>query len=187
MSHISKVKYLGYSFYNYRGRCKFRVHPKSVRKMKNKIRELTNRSNGWGDKYGALKLTQFIRGWVNYFGMADMKKLLVETDKWLRHKIRAIYWKQWKKVKTRYRKLKELGLKEEYIQWHASMRQGIWNCSNNRMVQFALNNEKLREWGYPTFTEFYLKPDCPKPIHSHSALYRVAIKFFRKDQLLKVK
>ena len=86
-----------------------------------------------------------------------MKKLLVETDKWLRHKIRAIYWKQWKKVKTRYRKLKELGMKEEYIQWHASMRQGIWNCSNNRMVQFALNNEKLREWGYPTFTEFYLK------------------------------
>ena len=157
VSHISKVKYLGYSFYNYRGKCRFRVHPKSVTKMKNKIRELTNRSNGWGNKYRALKLTQFIRGWVNYFGMADMKKLLIETDKWLRHKIRAIYWKQWKKVKTRYRKLKELGMKEEYIRWHASMRQGIWNCSNNRMVQFALNNEKLREWGYPTFTEFYLK------------------------------
>ena len=157
VSHISKVKYLGYSFYNYRGKCRFRVHPKSVTKMKNKIRELTNRSNGWGNKYRALKLTQFIRGWVNYFGIADMKKLLIETDKWLRHKIRAIYWKQWKKVKTRYRKLKELGMKEEYIRWHASMRQGIWNCSNNRMVQFALNNEKLREWGYPTFTEFYLK------------------------------
>ena len=157
VSHISKVKYLGYSFYNYRGKCRFRVHPKSVTKMKNKIRELTNRSNGWGNEYRALKLTQFIRGWVNYFGMADMKKLLIETDKWLRHKIRAIYWKQWKKVKTRYRKLKELGMKEEYIQWHATMRQGIWNCSSNRMVQFALNNEKLREWGYPTFTEFYLK------------------------------
>ena len=157
VSHISKVKYLGYSFYNYRGKCRFRVHSKSVTKMKNKIRELTNRSNGWGNEYRALKLTQFIRGWINYFGMADMKKLLVETDKWLRHKIRAIYWKQWKKVKTRYRKLKELGMKEEYIQWHASMRQGIWNCSNNRMVQFALNNEKLREWGYTTFTEYYLK------------------------------
>ena len=157
VSHISKVKYLGYSFYKYRGKCRFRVHPKSVAKMKNKIRELTNRSNGWGNEYRALKLTQFIRGWVNYFGMADMKALLTKIDEWLRHKIRAIYWKQWKKVKTRYRKLKELGMKEEYIRWHASMRQGIWNCSNNRMVQFALNNEKLREWGYPTFTEFYLK------------------------------
>lgn len=157
VSHISKVKYLGYSFYKYRGECRFRVHPKSVTKMKNKIRELTNRSNGWGNEYRALKLTQFIRGWVNYFGMADMKALLAKTDEWLRHKIRAIYWKQWKKVKTRYRKLKELGMKEEYLQWHAAMRQGIWNCSSNRMVQFALNNEKLHEWGYPTFTEYYLK------------------------------
>ena len=157
VANISKVKYLGYSFYRYRGKCRFRVHPKSIAKMKDKIRELTNRSNGWGNEYRALKLTQFIRGWVNYFGMADMKSLLQQTDEWLRHKIRAIYWKQWKKVKTRYRKLKELGMKEEYIMWHACMRQGIWNCSNNRMVQFALNNTKLRELGYPTFTEFYLK------------------------------
>ena len=79
VSHISKVKYLGYSFYNYRGKCRFRVHPKSVTKMKNKIRELTNRSNGWGNEYRALKLTQFIRGWVNYFGMADMKALLTKN------------------------------------------------------------------------------------------------------------
>ncbi len=157
VENISKVKYLGYSFYRYRGQCRFRVHPKSIAKMKDKIRELTNRSNGWGNEYRALKLTQFIRGWVNYFGMADMKSLLMRTDEWLRHKIRAIYWKQWKKAKTRSRKLKELGMKEEYIQWHASMRQGVWNCSNNRMVQFALNNTKLRELGYPTFTEFYLK------------------------------
>ena len=103
VSHISKVKYLGYSFYNYRGKCRFRVHPKSVTKMRNRIRELTNRSNGWGNECRALKLTQFIRGWVNYFGMADMKKLLKETDEWLRHKIRTIYWKQWKKVKTKFR------------------------------------------------------------------------------------
>ena len=157
VENISKVKYLGYSFYRYRGQCRFRVHPKSIAKMKDKIRELTNRSSGWGNEYRALKLTQFIRGWVNYFGMADMKSLLTRTDEWLRHKIRAIYWKQWKKVKTRYRKLKELGMKEEYIQWHASMHQGVWNCSNNRMVQFALNNTKLRELGYPTFTEFYWK------------------------------
>ena len=44
--HISKVKYLGYSFYRYEGKCRFRVHPKSATKMKNKIRELTDRNNG---------------------------------------------------------------------------------------------------------------------------------------------
>ena len=110
VAHISRVKYLGYSFYRYKGKCRFRVHPKSVTKMKNRIRELTDRRNGWGNEYRALKLTQYIRGWVNYFGMADMKSMLQSNDEWLRHRIRAIYWKQWKKTKTKYRKLKELGI-----------------------------------------------------------------------------
>ena len=157
VAHISKVKYLGYSFYNYRGKCRFRVHPKSVTKMKNRIRELTNRSNGWGNEYRALKLTQFIRGWVNYFRMADMKKLLKETDEWLRHKIRAIYWKQWKKVKTKFRELKKLGVDKEKAWICANMRNGNWYCSGYFVFQTAFNNKKLRELGYPTFTEFYLK------------------------------
>ena len=157
VEHISRVKYLGYSFYRYRGKCRFRVHPKSIVKMKNKIRELTNRSNGWGNEYRALKLTQYIRGWVNYFGMADMKKLLQTTDEWLRHKIRAIYWKQWKKVKTKYKELKKLGVENEKAWICANMRNGNWFCSGYFVLQTAFNNKKLRELGYPTFTEFYLK------------------------------
>ena len=157
VEHISRVKYLGYSFYRYRGKCRFRVHPKSIVKMKNKIRVLTNRSNGWGNEYRALKLTQYIRGWVNYFGMADMKKLLQTTDEWLRHKIRAIYWKQWKKVKTKYKELKKLGVENEKAWICANMRNGNWFCSGYFVLQTAFNNKKLRELGYPTFTEFYLK------------------------------
>ncbi len=157
VEHISRVKYLGYSFYRYRGKCRFRVHPKSIVKMKNKIRELTNRSNGWGNEYRALKLTQYIRGWVNYFGMADMKKLLQTTDEWLRHKIRAIYWKQWKKVKTKYKELKKLGVEKEKAWICANMRNGNWFCSGYFVLQTAFNNKKLRELGYPTFTEYYLK------------------------------
>ncbi len=157
VEHISRVKYLGYSFYRHRGKCRFRVHPKSIVKMKNKIRELTNRSNGWGNEYRALKLTQYIRGWVNYFGMADMKKLLQTTDEWLRHKIRAIYWKQWKKVKTKYKELKKLGVEKEKAWICANMRNGNWLCSGYFVLQTAFNNKKLRELGYPTFTEFYLK------------------------------
>lgn len=157
VEHISRVKYLGYSFYRYRGKCRFRVHPKSIVKMKNKIRELTNRSNGWGNEYRALKLTQYIRGWVNYFGMADMKKLLQTTDEWLRHKIRVIYWKQWKKVKTKYKELKKLGVENEKAWICANMRNGNWFCSGYFVLQTAFNNKKLRELGYPTFTEFYLK------------------------------
>ena len=157
VAHISKVKYLGYSFYRYKGKCRFRVHPKSVEKMKNKIRELTDRSNGWGNEYRALKLTQFIRGWVNYFGKADMKSLLRSNDEWLRHRIRAIYWKQWKKVKTKFKELRKLGVEEEKAWICANMRNGNWYCSGYFVLQTAFNNKKLRELGYPTFTEFYLK------------------------------
>ena len=157
VEHISRVKYLGYSFYRYRGKCRFRVHPKSIVKMKDKIRELTKRSNGWGNEYRALKLTQFIRGWVNYFGLADMKKLLQETDEWLRHKIRTIYWKQWKKIKTKFKELKKLGVEEEKAWICANMRNGNWYCGSYFVLQTAFNNKKLRELGYPTFTEFYLK------------------------------
>ena len=157
VAHISKVKYLGYSFYKYKGKCRFRVHPKSVEKMKNKIRELTDRHNGWGNEYRALKLTQFIRGWVNYFGMADMKSMLRSNDEWLRHRIRAIYWKQWKKVKTKFKELKKLGVEEEKAWICANMRNGTWYCGGYFVLQTAFNNKKLRELGYPTFTEFYLE------------------------------
>lgn len=157
VEQISKVKYLGYTFYRNKGKCRFRVHPKSIKKMKDKIRELTSRSNGWGNEYRALKLTQYIRGWVNYFGMADMKELLKETDKWLRHKIRAIYWKQWKKNKTKFKNLKKLGVDEEKAWICANMRNGNWYCGGYFVLQTAFNNKKLRELGYPTFTEFYLK------------------------------
>ena len=157
VAHISRVKYLGYSFYRYKGKCRFRVHPKSVTKMKNKIRELTDRRNGWGNEYRALRLTQFIRGWVNYFDMADMKRLLQDSDEWLRHRIRAIYWKQWKKVKTKFKELKKLGVEKEKAWICANMRNGNWYCSGYFVLQTAFNNKKLRELGYPTFTEFYLK------------------------------
>ena len=157
VAHISRVKYLGYSFYRYKGTCRFRVHPKSVIKMKNKIRELTDRHNGWGNEYRALKLTQFIRGWVNYFGMADMKSLLQDNDEWLRHRIRTIYWKQWKKVKTKFKELKKLGVEKEKAWICANMRNGNWYCGGYFVLQTAFDNKKLRELGYHTFTEFYLK------------------------------
>ena len=149
--------FLGWNFRKYRGKMIIKPSNKSVHKVRMTISN-TIRNNKTSTQANLIyQLNQVMRGWVNYFGMADMKSLLVKTDEWLRHKIRANYWKHWKKIKTRYRKLKELGMREEYIQWHACMRQGIWNCSNNRMIQYALNNAKLRELGYPTFTEFYLK------------------------------
>ena len=80
VAHISKVKYLGYSFYQFKGKCRFRVHPKSITKMKNKIRELTDRNNGMSNAKREEKYQQFVRGWVNYFKLADTKGLLTRVD-----------------------------------------------------------------------------------------------------------
>lgn len=155
VAHISKVKYLGYSFYRYKGKCKMRVHPKSIAKMKAKLKKLTSRSNGWGNKYRALKLTQFIRGWVNYFEMADMKQLLRSIDEWLRRKIRAVYWKQWKKIKTRYRMIKKLGLPEWKVYEMANCRKGIWRST--LMLNSVLTNKEIVSLGFIFMTDYYLK------------------------------
>jgi len=157
VAHISKVKYLGYSFYRFKGKCRLRVHPKSVAKMKAKLKELTARSNGWGNEFRALKLTQFIRGWVNYFSLADMRKLLNGVDEWMRRRIRLVYWKQWKKIKTRYKMLKLFGI-NEYKAWEfANTRKGYWRTSKSPILQRSLTNKTIANLGFMNLTDYYLK------------------------------
>ena len=129
VAHISKVKYLGYSFYRYKGECRFRVHPKSVFKMKDKIRELTDRNNGMSNAVREEKYQQYVRGWVEYFRLADMKNLLKSTDEWARRRIRAVYWKQWKRIRTRYRMLKSLGMEHWKALELAWSRKGYWRMA----------------------------------------------------------
>lgn len=155
VAHISKTKYLGYSFYRYKGKCRLRVYPKSVEKMKAKLKDLTSRSNEWGNEYRSLKLTQFIRGWVNYFAMADMKQLLRSTDEWLRRKVRAIYWKQWKKIKTRYRMIRKFCMPEWKVYELANCRKGVWRSAI--MLNSVLSNKIIVNLGYMSMADYYLK------------------------------
>jgi len=114
--------------------------------MRNKIRELTKRSNGMGNEKRIIKLTQFIRGWVNYFCIADMKNLMLDTDEWLRRRIRAIYWKQWKKVKTRYKMLKKYNIPEWKVHEMANCRKGIWRAAF--VLNSILTNKEIVNLGY---------------------------------------
>jgi len=155
VSHVSKVKYLGYALYRYKGKCRLRVHPKSVKKMKDKLRLITDRNNGWGNDYRIQKLKEFGRGWINYFSKANMKELMRETDEWLRRRIRAIYWKQWKKVKTRYRRLKVLKLTKWKVHEMANCRKGCWRAA--KMLNSALTNKIIARLGYFSMYDYYLK------------------------------
>ncbi|WP_350340074.1 group II intron maturase-specific domain-containing protein [Paraflavitalea speifideaquila] len=78
--------------------------------MRSRIRELTSRSNGWGNARRKEALKQFIVGWVNYFRLADMRKLMLKADEWYRRRIRMVVWKQWKQIKTRMANLVRLGV-----------------------------------------------------------------------------
>jgi len=153
VAHISKVKYLGYSFYRYKGKCRLRVNPKSLAKMKNKIRELTDRNNGMSNAKREEKYQQLVRGWVNYFKLADMKGLLKEIDKWARRRIRAVYWKQWKKIKTKYRMLKALGCEHWRAKELACSRKGNWRIA--QVLNQIFSNKIIAKLGYTSMLDYY--------------------------------
>jgi group II intron reverse transcriptase/maturase len=154
VAHISKVKYLGYSFYISKGKCRFRVHPKSIGKMKNKIRVLTDRNNGMGNAKREEKYQQFVRGWINYFKLADMKRLLRETDEWARRRIRAVYWRQWKKIRTKYRMLRALKLEHWKAMQFANSRKGYWRMA--QVLNSVLTNKIIAKLGYTSLLDYYL-------------------------------
>lgn len=155
VAHISKVKYLGYGFYRYKGKCRLRIHPKSVTKMQNRLRELTVRRNRWSNPEREEKLREYVRGWVNYYRLADMRKMLIKTDGWLRHRIRAMYWKQWKRVRTRYRIFRALHVEEWRAHEMANCRKGTWRAAE--MLNTVLTKERLAKLGYPSMLNQYLK------------------------------
>lgn len=155
VAYVSKVKYLGYSFYIYKGEGRLRVHPKSIRKLKDKIREVTGRSNGMGVEARKTRLNQIIRGWVNYFKLADMKNILKELDEWTRSRIRMVTWKRWKKVRTRFENLKRAGLDEKRAWMWANTRKGYWRTAHSPILLRALSNERFKRTGYLSLMECY--------------------------------
>ena len=154
VAHISKVKYLGYSFYRFKGKCRFRVHPKSVKKMRDNIRKLTNKNNGMSNEKREEKYQQFVRGWVNYFKLADMKNLLTKTDEWSRRRIRAVYWRQWKKVKTKYKMLRGIKVEHWKAMELANSRKGTWRMA--KVINSVFTNKIIAKLGYTSMLDYYL-------------------------------
>jgi RNA-directed DNA polymerase len=155
VARVKQVKYLGYGFYIHKGEGRLRIHPKSVQKFRDKIREITGRSNGMGTLARKTRLNQVIRGWINYFKLADAKNLIRELDEWIRSRIRMVTWKRWKKVRTRFENLKRLGIKEEQAWMWANTRKGYWRTAHSPILSIALSNERLKRAGYLSLMECY--------------------------------
>ena len=155
-----EVKYLGYAFYQKDGELRFRVHPKSVCALKDKVRLVLSRSNGWSFETRKAKLRDLVYGWVGYFRLADMKNLLRGIDKWTRRKVRCVYWKCWKRVGTRLRALVRLGVSRGRAWQWANSRKAYWRVAGSGILDRALGNAKLEELGWTLFYPRYRQVSC---------------------------
>lgn len=160
VAHIKDVKFLGYGFYFSSKGCRVRTHGTSVEKMKTKIRELTSRSNGWGNERRKEALRQYITGWLNYFHLADMKSLLWRIDEWFRRRLRSLIWKQWKRIKTKLRNLIRLGIPRPKAWEFANTRKGYWRTADSPILHRSITNESLKKAGYIFFSDYYKQVRC---------------------------
>ena len=150
-----RIKYLGFSFYQAKGKIEIRIHPKSVVKFKEKIQAITSRSNAMSMETRYKKLKEVIVGWVNYFKIANMRKIAQKLDEWIRRRIRMCYWKQWKKIKTKHDNLVKLGI-ENYKAWEfANTRKSYWRISDTPFMHQILDNKTLERLGYISLSSVY--------------------------------
>ena len=153
----NEIKYLGFGFYNKKGTWRPKPHLKSVQKFENKLKNITSRSNAMSISEKIIKLNQVIRGWINYFKIADMKYLMERVSEHLRHRLRMCIWKYWKKPKTKYKELRKLGISEYNAYKVANTRRGYYWVACTVILHMAISNERLRQKGLVFPLEHYLK------------------------------
>ncbi len=155
----NQIKYLGFGFYKKIGQNIWRPKPhiKSVEKFKYKLKQILCRSWSISLDERLLKLKQLIYGWVNYFRIADMKRLLNGIDENVRHKIRVIIWKQWKKIRKRYTCLRKLGITHRDAYVTVNSRRGYYHIAHTRVLESAISKEKLNKRGLVNSLDHYLK------------------------------
>jgi len=150
-----RCKFLGYTFYRSKDGIKMRVHEKSIKKLKDKLKNLTGRSKISNIKTTYEKIEQLTVGWVNYFKLADMNGILREIDKWLRRRIRMCYWKQWKKISSKFNNLKKLGIPKDKAWEFANTRKGYWRIAKSPILQRSITNAKLEKAGLVSSLKIY--------------------------------
>jgi len=129
-------KFLGYSLTMHK-QARLKVAPASVQRLKSKLRAEFRRGRGRNlGRFITEDLQPLLKGWINYFRLAEVKGVFEELDGWIRRKLRNILWRQWKKPRTRARKLMQRGL-DEVRAWRSATngRGPWWNSGASHMNQ----------------------------------------------------
>lgn len=148
-------KFLGFALgKNGRG-VYIRTHRKSLAKAKKKLKELTCRSQGRNVRKVMENVKVFIRGWIGYYYVANMRRILQNWNEWLRRRFRMYIWKQWKKPKTKVQNLRKLGVPDEQAYQWGNSRLGYWRIAGSPVLKRSITNEKLAQAGYYDFPAQY--------------------------------
>jgi group II intron reverse transcriptase/maturase len=158
--HAREATLLGFGFYFTRSGVRIRVDPKAVKRLKDRLRELTSRRWSVSMPCRIGKLNKFITGWMAYFALADLKRRLRDLDEWLRRRMRQIRWKEWKRPKTRRRNLRRLGIPEQTAREWAGSSKGYWRIAGSPVLTRALPNDHWEDLGLQTLGQSWhrLKP-----------------------------
>ncbi|WP_342471261.1 group II intron reverse transcriptase/maturase [Ureibacillus sp. FSL K6-3587] len=149
-----KRKFLGFSF-TYHKEPKVRIAKESLKRMKNKVREITSRKMPYPMEYRIQKLNQYLVGWCGYFALADTKSIFLELDKWIRRRLRMCLWKNWKKPKTKMRNLIQLGVPQWQAYEWGNTRKSYWRISNSPILHRTLGNSYWRNQGLKSLEARY--------------------------------
>jgi RNA-directed DNA polymerase len=135
VDHVSRRKFLSYSMTIDR-EPRLKPAAKAVERFKGKVRELFRKARGRNvEKFIATELNDLLRGWADYFKLSQVKLIFEELDGWLRRKLRCLMWRQWKKPKTRIKRLVARGLAPEHAHVSAYNGRGPWwNSAKGHMV-----------------------------------------------------
>lgn len=149
-----KRKFLGFSF-TWNKDPKVRISPQSLKKVKIRIREITSRKKPLSMGQRIKELNQYLTGWGGYYILADTPSVFHELDQWTRRRLRMCLWKQWKKPKTKVKRLVSLGIpKDKAFEW-GNTRKGYWRIAGSPILSRSLDNQYWKSNGLKSLTDRY--------------------------------
>jgi RNA-directed DNA polymerase len=152
-----KIDFLGFTFKG----TKIRWSEKAFREFKRRVKRLTGRSWFVSMECRYKKLAQYLRGWINYFGISEYYRPIPEIDHWLRRRVRMCYWKQWRRFRTRVRNLLNLGTHPGVAIPMCFSRKGPWRCARTLATQTGMTNQWLKDQGLLSVKELWVNIHYP--------------------------
>lgn len=151
----TELKFLGFSMYKVGKKTGLRPHSKSLKRFKERVRELTSRKQGKTMAIILAKLRELTTGWLGYYGIADMKTKIQALNEWIRRRIRQIFWKRWKRSRARHDNLVRLGVLDSKAWEWANSRLGYWRIAGSWILTTTLTNKYLASIGYDDISKRY--------------------------------